>query len=89
MMGVEDIGQLVECCSDACRTFQTSQENDSVIYCTWSAVSLDIYTPNIFSTVLTMSICLSADVPVSAWHNACLLLRNDTPDVANTGLLAR
>lgn len=39
MMGVDDVGQLVESCSEACRTFQSSQENDSLIYLTWSAVS--------------------------------------------------
>lgn len=39
MQSVEDVGQLVQACSEACRTFHTSQEGDSVIYWTWSAVS--------------------------------------------------
>ncbi|KAF5503605.1 hypothetical protein CGCF413_v005666 [Colletotrichum fructicola] len=38
MMGHEEVGQLVECCSEACRTFLSSQENDSVIYRTWTAL---------------------------------------------------
>ncbi|KAF4463270.1 hypothetical protein FALBO_9910 [Fusarium albosuccineum] len=38
MMGVEDIGQLVECCSEACRTFRSSQQANSVIYWTWTAL---------------------------------------------------
>ena len=37
-MGREDVSQLVECCSEACRTFRQSQDNDSTLYRTWSAV---------------------------------------------------
>lgn len=40
MTGPEEVGYLVECCSEACRTFQSYQENNSVIYRTWTAVCL-------------------------------------------------
>ncbi|KAH8894002.1 hypothetical protein GQ53DRAFT_804897 [Thozetella sp. PMI_491] len=36
-MSVQDLAQLVQACSEACRTFQASQEKDSV-YWTWSSL---------------------------------------------------
>ncbi|KAF6813221.1 binuclear zinc transcription factor [Colletotrichum sojae] len=38
MTGAEEVGYLVECCSEACCTFQWYQENNSVIYRTWTAL---------------------------------------------------
>ncbi|EXL45947.1 hypothetical protein FOCG_11941 [Fusarium oxysporum f. sp. radicis-lycopersici 26381] len=35
---VQDIGQLIECCSEACRTFRQSQQSNPLIYWTWTAL---------------------------------------------------
>ncbi|KAF5230030.1 hypothetical protein FOXYS1_15902 [Fusarium oxysporum] len=35
---VQDIGQLIECCSEACRTFRQSQQSIPLIYWTWTAL---------------------------------------------------
>lgn len=43
MMGIEDLQQLMRACGEACMTFRESQERDSVIYWTWSAVSIHYY----------------------------------------------
>lgn len=37
---VKNINQLVHCCSEACCTFQVSQERNAVVYWTWAAVCL-------------------------------------------------
>lgn len=39
IMCVEDVAQLIECCSEACRTFRTSQQTNPLMYWTWTAVS--------------------------------------------------
>jgi hypothetical protein len=40
MMCVEDVSQLIECCSEACRTFRTTQQTNPLMYWTWTAVSV-------------------------------------------------
>ncbi len=39
-MSIQRLGQLLQACSEACRTFQASQKKDSVCW-TWSLVSAD------------------------------------------------
>ncbi|KAF4431482.1 hypothetical protein FACUT_8603 [Fusarium acutatum] len=38
ILSVQDIGQLIECCSEACRTFRQSQQSNPLIYWTWTAL---------------------------------------------------